>query len=124
MKRLTTHIEETEALEHLEEGRLSSALKTTYVLAQASASKKNGDEVIRHSTEAIRVLSKPIAAEHPNPVNLRLERIEKTLISLAKADIAQRKQIGNGVAVSTASALLSDRIIKAIGGKKRSSLGY
>ena len=119
MKRLTTHIEETEALEQLDEALLASALKTTYVLAQASSSKKNGDEVVRHSTEAIRALSKPVAAEHPNPVNLRLDRIEKSLISLARSQIAQRKQTSNGIAISAASALISDRVAKQINQQKR-----
>ena len=119
MKRLTTHISETEGLEQLDEGRLSSALKTTYVLAQASSSKKNGDEVVRHSKQAIRALSKPVAAEHPNPVNLRLDRIENSLISLARSQIAQRKQIGNGIAVATASALISDRVAKQINQQQR-----
>ena len=119
MKRLTTHIEETEALEQLDEALLSSALKSTYILAQASTSKKNGDEVVRHSNEAIKVFSKPIPAEHPNPVNLRLDRIEKALISLANSHIAQRKQIGNGIAVATASALIFDRVAKQINQQKR-----
>lgn len=119
MKRLTTHIEETEVLEQLDEALLASALKSTYILAQASSSKKNGDEVVRHSTEAIRALSKPIAAEHPNPVNLRLDRIEKALIAIANAQIAQRKQIGNGVAIATASAISSARVAKQINKQER-----
>ena len=57
MKRLTEFLADDTDLNQLDEGRLSSALKTTYVLAQASSSKKNGDEVVRHSTEAIRALS-------------------------------------------------------------------
>lgn len=114
MKRLTEFLADDSDLNQLDEGRLSNALKTTYVLAQASSSKKNGDEVVRHSSEAIRVFSKPIAAEHPNPVSQRLERIERALISMANAQIAQRKQIGNGIAVATASALISDRVAKQI----------
>ena len=114
MKRLTEFLADDPDLNQLHEGRLSSALKTTYVLAQASSSKKNGVEVVRHSNEAIRTLSKPVAADHPNPVNLRLDRIEKALISLANSQIAQRKQIGNGIAVATASALISDRVAEHI----------
>ena len=119
MKRLTEFLADDSDPNQLDEGLLSSALKTTYILAQASTSKKYGDEVVRHSTEAIRALSKPIAAEHPNPVNLRLDKIEKALISLARSQIAQRKQIGNGIAVATASALISDRVAKQINQQKR-----
>ena len=118
MKSLTEFLADDSDLNQLHEGRLSSALKTTYVLAQASSSKKNGDEVVRHSTEAIRALSKPVAAEHPNPVNLRLNRIEKSLISLARSQIAQRKQTSNGIAISAASALISDRVFKKINNRK------
>ena len=114
MKRLTEFLADDSDLNQLDEGRLSNALKTTYVLAQASSSKKNGDEVVSNSTEAIRALSKPVAADHPDPVNIRLDRIEKALISLANSQIAQRKQIGNGIAVATASALISDRVAEHI----------
>ena len=53
MKRLTEFLADDSDPNQLDEGLLSSALKTTYVLAQASSAKKNGDEVVRYSNEAI-----------------------------------------------------------------------
>jgi hypothetical protein len=112
MKQLSEFILDNVEIEQLDEGLLSNTLKTSYVLAQASSSKKNGSLTIKHATDVLRLLSKPIATDHPDSTNLHLDRIEKGLLALANAQIAQRKQIGNGIAIATAGALMSDNVSK------------
>ena len=113
MKRLTTHIEETEALEQLDEGLLRNLVRTGSVLANANASKRHGDIAVKHLKNVSSILSKPIP-QNSDPADARLERIEKSLEHMALAMIATRGQIGAVGSISASSALLADTVSKAI----------
>ena len=113
MKRLKTHISEADELETLEEGVLRNLVRTTSVLANANASRKYGDTAVKHLKNVSSILSKPIP-QNSDATDARLERIEKSLEQMAMAMVATRGQIGNGIAVATASALISDRVAEHI----------
>lgn len=113
MKRLTTHIEETEALEQLDEGLLRNLVRTGSVLANANASKRHGDIAVRHLKNVSSIQSKPIP-QNSDPTDARLERIEKSLEQMAMAMVATRGQIGAVGAISTSSALLADTTNKKL----------
>ena len=113
MKRLTTHISETEGLEQLDEGLLRNLVRTGSVLANANASKRHGDIAVKHLKNVSSILSKPIP-QNSDPADARLERIEKSLEQMAMAMLAMRGQIGAIGAISTSSALLADTASRAI----------
>ena len=106
MKRLKGYIEDTEALEQLDEGLLRNLARTTSVLANANASRKHGNDAEKHLKNVSSILKKPIPQE-TNSTEARLERIEKSLEQIAEAMIATKFQIGAVGAISTSSALLS-----------------
>jgi len=117
MKRLTTHIEETEALEQLDEGLLRNLVRTGSVLANANASKRHGDTAVKHLKNVSSILSKPLP-QNSDSTDARLERIEKSLEQMAMAMIATRAQIGSVGAISTSGALFADSATKAIKKKR------
>lgn len=117
MKRLKTHIEETEALEQLDEGLLRNLVRTGSVLANANASKRHGDNAVKYLKNVSSILGKPIP-QNSDPMDARLERIEKSLEQMAMAMLAMRAQIGAVGAISTSSALLADTATKAIKKKR------
>lgn len=110
MKRLTTHIEETEALE---EGLLRNLVRTGSVLANATQAKRHGNTAVRHLKNVTSILGKPIPLE-ADATDARLERIEKSLELMAQAMMATRSQIGSVGAISTAAALLADTTNKKL----------
>ena len=113
MKRLTTHIEETEALEQLDEALLRNLVRTGSFLANANASKRHGDTAVKHLKNVKSILIKPIP-QNSDSTDARLDRIEKSLEHMAMAMIATRSQIGAVGSISTSSALLADTVSKAI----------
>ena len=113
MKRLTTHIEETEALEQLDEGLLRNLVRTGSVLANANASKRHGDTAVKHLKNVSSILNKPIP-QNSDSTDARLERIEKSLEQMAQAMMATRSQIGSVGAISTSAALLADTTNKKL----------
>ena len=113
MKRLTTHIEETEALEQLDEGLLRNLARTGSVLANANASKRHGDTAVKHLKNVSSILSKPIP-QNSDPTDARLERIEKSLEQMARGMIAIRSQLGAVGAISASGALFADTAAKTI----------
>lgn len=117
MKRLTTHIEETEALEQLDEGLLRNLVRTGSVLVNATQAKRHGDTAVKHLKNVSAILSKPIP-QNSDPTDARLERIEKSLDQLAQAMLATRNQIGSTTAVATSAALLADSANKRISKKR------
>jgi len=118
MKRLKTHIEETEALENLEEGLLRSLVRTGSVLANANASKRHGDIAVKHLKNVLSILSKPISSSSKDPTAERLNKIENGLFELAKALIAFRYQSGATTGVATSAALLASNAAKYLKKKK------
>ena len=114
MKRLTTHIEETEALEQLDEALLRNLVRTSSVLANANASKRHGDTAVKYLKNVSSILSKPILQNADDQMDVRLDRIERSLEQMAQAMIATRSQIGAVGSISTSSALLADTVSKAI----------
>ena len=117
MKRLTTHIEETEALEELEEGLLRNLVRTGSVLVNATQAKRHGDTAVKHLKNVSSIVSEPLP-QNSCPIEARLERIEKSLEQVAQALIATRLQIGAVGFISTSSALLADTANKAIKKKR------
>lgn len=114
MKRLTTHIEETEALEQLDEGLLRNLVRTGSVLANANAARRHGDKAANYLRGVANIIRKPMPQETEDQVEERLERIELALLEISKAMIAMRSQLGAATAVSTSAALLADRTSKQL----------
>ena len=117
MKSLMTHIEETEALEELDEGLLRNLVRTGSVLANAAQAKRHGETSVKHLKNVKAILNKPLP-QNSDSTDARLERIEKSLEQMAQAAIATRSQIGSTSAIATSSALLADTANKAIKKKR------
>lgn len=68
LKSLTAHIEETEALEQLEEGLLRKLVRSGAVLANANASKRHGDTAVIHLRGVANIIRKPLPQETKDQV--------------------------------------------------------
>lgn len=91
--------------EQLEEGLIRVGAITSY----GTQSRKYGDESVRafrNGQQALRAVTQEETAE------ARLERIESALEALFDGLMAQRKQIGAGVAVDVAGHMLAAKTRK------------
>lgn len=86
--------------EQLEEG----IIRTGAIISHGSQSRKYGDDAVRAFRSGQQELRKTMSDDS---VEGRLERIEKSLDALFDGLMAQRKQIGAGVAIDVAGHMLA-----------------
>ena len=89
----------------LEEG----IIRTGAIVSYGSQSRKHGEDAVRAFRSGQQELRKAMSDDS---VEERLERIEKSLDSLFDGLMAQRKQIGAGVAVDVAGHMLAAKARK------------
>ena len=109
MKRFSMYVAENDVQERLEERFVRGYTRSGVVIAHATASKRHGDAAVKHLNSVSTMLNAPVPPSS-NQIELRLERVERSLEAISLALKAMRSQIGSAVLVATSGALLADKI--------------
>ena len=96
----------------LHEGAVGKAA----ILAQAAASRREGDESDKHVRHALQAFAR---AKPDDPLEVRLQRFETGLEALLVAQLHRRRQIGSAVGVSVAGHLTTQRTLDRSARKRR-----